>query len=112
MPPMHGAPMMASLNLTDEQEDKLFALHEQQRAKSFGTMTQMRAESHKLNRMLKAENVDTKAVVEQQKKVDELRRTMMASHLDMRKDVEKILTPEQRKQLKQAGPRWGHEMNQ
>jgi len=98
-----GGPMMASLNLTDQQEDKLFALHEEMRTKNFATMGKMRAEAFKLNRLMKAENVDTKAVLEQQKKVDEVRREMFASHLEMRKQVEAVLTPEQRKQLRHSG---------
>ena len=53
-----------------------------------------------------AETVDSKAVVEQQKKVDEVRREMLASHLEMRKQAEAILTPEQKKQLRQMGPMW------
>ena len=107
MGPGMGGPMAASLKLTDEQEDKLFTLHEQMRAKNFATMGKMRAEAFKLNRLLKAENVDSKAVLEQQKKVDEARREMFASHLEMRKQFEAVLTPEQRKQYRQMGPGWG-----
>ena len=105
-PGMMGGPMTTSLKLTDEQEDKLFALHEQMRAKNFATMGKMRTEAFKLNRLLKAENVDSKAVLEQQKKVDEARREMFASHLEMRKQFEAVLTPEQRKQMRQMGPMW------
>ena len=94
-----GGPMMASLNLTSEQEDKIFALHEQMRAKNFGTMG-------KLQKLMRADPVDSKAVIDQQKKVDEVRREMLASHLEVRKQTEAILTPEQRKQLRQMGPMW------
>ena len=103
-PGMMGGPMMASLKLTDQQEDKLFALHEQMRAKNFATMGKVHAEQFKMYRLTKGENVDSKAVVEQQKKIDDARREMFATHLEMRKQVEAILTPEQRKQLKQYGP--------
>lgn len=102
-PGMMGGPMLASLHLTDAQEDKLFALHEQMRTKNFGTMGKLHTEQFKLQRLLKADSVDSKAVLEQQKKVDEVRREMFASHLEMRKQVEAILTPEQRKQLKESG---------
>ena len=105
-PGMMGGPMMASLRLSDEQEDKLFALHEQMRAKNFGTMGKLHAEQFKLGKLMKADTVDSKAVVEQQKKVDEVRREMLASHLETRKQMEAILTPEQRKQLRQMGPMW------
>ena len=101
---MMGGPMAASLKLTDEQEDRLFALHEQMRTKNFGTMGKLHSEQFKLRKLMKAENVDSKAVLEQQKKVDEVRREMFAAHLEMRKQVEAILTPHQRKQFRQFGP--------
>lgn len=100
---------MAALNLTDEQQEKIFAIHEQQRTKNFGTMTKLRSEMFKLQRMANAESPDTKAVVEQQKKVDDLRREMLASRLEVRKEVQKVLTPEQRKQFRQFGPWWARE---
>jgi hypothetical protein len=43
---------------------------------------------------------------EQQKKVDDLRREMIVSRLETRKQIEGVLTPEQRQQFRQFGPRW------
>ena len=103
-----GGPM-AALNLTDEQQEKIFALHEDHRRKNFDTMSKMRSETFKLRRMYNADNVDSKAIVEQQRKVDELRRQVLASRLDMRKQMESVLTPEQRKQARQFGPWWAQE---
>src|SRR6185436_2094261 len=97
---------LAALNLTDDQQDKIFAIQEQQRTKNFGTMTKLRSEAFKLQRMANADNPDSKAVVEQQKKVDDLRREMLAARLEARKEVQKVLTPEQRKQFRQFGPWW------
>jgi Spy/CpxP family protein refolding chaperone len=56
--------------------------------------------------MYNADSVDSKALLGQQKKVDDLRRQMVASRLDMRKQMESVLTPDQRKQLRQVGPWW------
>ena len=103
-----GGPM-AALNLTDEQQDKLFSIQEANRKKNWDSMSTMRSEMFKLQRMYNAESVDSKALLEQQKKVDELRRQMVASRLDMRKQMESVLTPEQRKQLRQFGPWWMRE---
>jgi Spy/CpxP family protein refolding chaperone len=100
---------VASLNLTSEQQDKIAAIQEENRSKNWGTMGQMRSEMFKLRRMVAAENVDTKAVGEQQKKVDELRRQMFTSHLESQKQVEAVLNPEQRKQFRQFRPWWMHE---
>ncbi|HEV8109170.1 MAG TPA: Spy/CpxP family protein refolding chaperone [Burkholderiales bacterium] len=104
----YGGPM-AALNLTDEQQDKLFALQEANRKKNWDTMSNMRSETFKLRRMYNADSVDSKALLEQQKKVDDLRRQMLASRLDTRKQMESVLTPEQRKQLRQFGPWWMRE---
>ena len=82
---------------------KLFALHEQMRAKNFATMGKVHSEQFKLYRLMKGETPDSKAVLDQQKKVDDVRREMFATHLEMRKQVEAILTPEQRKQLRESG---------
>jgi Spy/CpxP family protein refolding chaperone len=101
-----GGGPMAALKLTDEQQDKLFALQEANRKKNWDTMSSMRSEMFKLQRMYNAESVDSKALVEQQKKVDDLRRVVLASRLDMRKQMESVLTPEQKKQLRQFGPWW------
>jgi len=103
---MMGGYGLASLNLSDEQQSKVFAIQEENRKKNFDTMSKMRGEMFQLRRMYAAENVDAKAVVEQQKKVDDLRRGMLASRLEMRKQIEGVLTPEQRKQLRQVGPWW------
>ena len=107
--PGWGRGGFAALNLTDEQQEKVFAIQEQNRRKNFDTMSKMRSEAFKLRRMLNAENIDSKAVVEQQKKVDDLRRDMLASRLEARKEMEKVLTPEQRKQFRQFGPWWARE---
>ena len=103
-----GGPMSA-LDLTDEQQDKVFAIQEANRKKNWDTMSSMRSEMFKLQRMYNAESVDSKPLLEQQKKVDDLRRQMLASRLDMRKQMESVLTPEQKKQLRQLGPWWARE---
>ena len=103
-----GYGALASLKLTPEQQDKIFAIQEERRAKNWGTMTQMRAEMYKLQRLFSADTLDPKAVTEQQKKVDELRMQMLKSRLEAQKQVEAVLTPEQRKQFQQFRPWWLH----
>jgi len=97
---------LGALNLTPEQSDKIAAIQEENRRKNWDTMGQMRSEMFKLQRMYNSDNVDPKAFSEQQKKVDDLRRQMITSHLESRKQVESVLTPEQRKQFKQLRPWW------
>jgi len=96
----------AALNLNDEQREKVLAIQEQNRQKNWDTMGKMRAEQFKLRSMYNADSIDPQAFAEQQKKVDDLRREMLVSRLETRKQVEAVLTPEQRQQFRQYGPRW------
>lgn len=96
----------AALNLTDEQREKVLAIQEENRRKNWDTMGKMRAEQFKLRSLYNADSVEPQAFAEQQKKVDDLRREMLVSRLETRKQVEAVLTPEQRKQFRQFGPRW------
>ena len=101
-----NGPAIESLDLTDEQRQKILAVQEENREKNWSTMGRMRAENFKLRSLYLADNVDANQLAEQQKKVDELRRDMLKSHVETRKKVETILTPEQRKQLRGFGPWW------
>jgi len=96
----------AALNLTDEQQQKVLAIQEENRRKNWDRMGQMRAEQFKLRSMYNADSIDPQAFAEQQKKVDDLRREMLVSRLETRKQVEAVLTPQQRQQFRQYGPRW------
>jgi Spy/CpxP family protein refolding chaperone len=96
----------AALNLSGEQQEKILSIQEENRRKNWDTMGQMRTEQFKLRRMYNDENIDPQAFAEQQKKVDDLRRQMLVSRLETRKQIEGVLTPEQRQQFRQFGPRW------
>jgi Spy/CpxP family protein refolding chaperone len=97
---------LAALNLTDEQRDKVFAIQEEHRKKNWTAMGEMRSEQFKLRNMYRGEKVDADKVVEQQKKVDGLRQQMLKSRVETHNQIAAVLTPEQRKQLKQYSPGW------
>jgi len=99
-------PGAAISGLTDEQRDKIAVIREQNRSKNWGTMGQVQAEQFKLRQMYSAEKIDSAGILKQQEKVDELRRQMLKSRLEARKEIEAVLTPEQRKQMRQMGPWW------
>ncbi len=107
-PGMMGGGPLGVLDLKDEQREKIFAIQEAAHSKNWGTMGQLRSEQFRLRNMYYAEKVDAKALGEQQKNVDDLRRQMLQSHVETRSQVEAILTPEQKKQLRQYGPWWMH----
>jgi len=104
-----AAAMLESLNLTDEQFDKIQAMQEENRQKNWAAMGQLRAEMFKLRRMYYADKVDANAATEQQKKVDELRRQLLKSRIERRNQVEALLTPEQRAQFREYRPWWMQE---
>ena len=104
-----GAGQLESLNLSDEQRDKIQVMQEENRQKNWTAMGQLRTEMFALRRMYYADKVDPNAVAEQQKKVDELQRQMLKSRLESRNQVEAVLTPEQRKQFRQYRPWWMQE---
>jgi Spy/CpxP family protein refolding chaperone len=97
---------LATLNLTDEQQQKIAVVLEENRRKNWDVMGQVRAEQFKLRQVAASEKVDANAIVEQQKKVDDLRRNMLKSRIETRNQVDAILTAEQRKQHRQLGPWW------
>lgn len=104
-----GGDPLAALDLKDDQREKILALHEQSHSKNWGTMGQLRSEQFKLRRLYDADKVDAKAVAEQQKKVDDLRRQLQQSRIEMHNQVLAILTPEQRKQARSFGPWWARD---
>lgn len=97
---------LAALDLSAEQRDKIAAIQEENRRKNWDAMGQLRSEQFKLSQMYNTDKIDSTAVSEQQKKVDELRRQLLKSRLDARNQVAAILTPEQKKHLRQIGPWW------
>jgi Spy/CpxP family protein refolding chaperone len=98
--------MLESLNLTDEQRDKIQAIQEENRQKNWAAMGQTRAEMFKLRSLYNSEKLDANALAEQQKKVDELRRQLFKSRVESHAQVESVLTPEQKKVFRQYRPWW------
>ena len=98
-----GAPLL-SLGLSDDQSAKIAKIQEDARSKNWDLMGQMRTEQFKLRTMYYAEKVDPGSVVDQQTKVDELRRQMLKSRVETRNQINAVLTPEQQKQFRSFGP--------
>jgi Spy/CpxP family protein refolding chaperone len=98
--------VLAALNLTDEQRDKVLAIQEEHRKKNWAAMGEVRAEQYKLRGLYGAEKLDADKIAEQQKKVDELRRQMLKSRVQAHNQIAALLTAEQRKMLRQKAPGW------
>ena len=98
--------MLAALNLSDAQREKVLAIQEEHRKKNWAAMGEVRAEQYKLRSLYGADKLDADKVAEQQKKVDELRRQMLKSRIEAHNQIAALLTPEQRKELRQRAPGW------
>jgi Spy/CpxP family protein refolding chaperone len=98
--------VFASLNLNDEQRQKVLSIQEEHRQKNWAAMGEVQAEQFKLRSLYGAEKVDANKVAEQQKKVDELRRQMLKSGVEAHNQMVAVLTPEQRKELRARAPWW------
>ena len=97
---------LAALNLSDEQREKVLAIQEEHRKKNWSAMGEVRSEQFKLRNMARGEKLDADKLVEQQKKVDALRQQMFKSRVEAHNQIAAVLTPEQRKQLRQYSPWW------
>ena len=98
--------VFAALGLSEEQHQKVLAIQEEHRTKNWAAMGDVRAEQYKLRSLYGADKVDADKVAEQQKKVDELRRQMLKSRVEAHNQMAAVLTPEQRKLLRQQAPWW------
>ena len=96
----------SQLDLTAEQQEKIARIQEDMRAKNWATMGELRSEQFKLRGLYNAEKPDANTIAEQQKKVDELRRTLIKSRIDAHNEMAAALTKEQREQLRAIGPWW------
>ena len=103
---MGGRNVLSRLDLTADQQEKIAQIREDMRAKNWGTMGELRTEQFRLRNLYNADKPDANAIAEQQKKVDELRRTMIKSHVDARNQIAALLTKEQRQQLRAMSTWW------
>src|SRR5574341_824897 len=94
-----GGGMLAALNLTDEQREKILKIQEDNRSKNWDLMGKMRSEQFKLRQMAFGDKLDANAIADQQKKVDDLRRQMLKSRIESRNQIAAILTKEQQQQF-------------
>jgi Spy/CpxP family protein refolding chaperone len=94
---MRGGDRMARLNLTEEQRAQVDRIREETRRASWNAMGQIMTERHQLRELMRQDKVDPNAVVEQQKKIDDLRREVLKNRLEGRNRVMAMLTPEQQR---------------
>jgi len=96
-----------ALNLTDEQRGKIEKIQEDTGRKQWDLMAKMQEERALLNELFYSDKRDDAAIGKSYKKVSELRRQMFDNSLAARKQIDGVLTKEQRDQLRSGeyGPR-------
>lgn len=101
----HGGPL-AQLDLSADQEKKIAGIHEDMRRKTWDTMGQLQSEQFKLRSLYMADKPDPNAIADQQKKVDDLRRTMIKARVEAGNEMQAVLTKEQRERMREHTPWW------
>jgi Spy/CpxP family protein refolding chaperone len=103
-----GVGALAGLDLSDSQRKQVLAIEDEVRKANWATMGAMHDEMAKLrNTSLLGETRDRAAITASNKRMFELRQQMLDRSLDAADKIEKILTPQQREQLKKNwGPWW------
>lgn len=103
----HWERMARALGLSEDQRANVRRIMEDTRRKNWDVRGQIQSERFKLREMVRGDQVDPNAAVEQKRKIDDLRRQVMRSRLEARNQVLALLTPEQREKARSFGPRHG-----
>lgn len=97
---MMGSNMYRVLNLTDDQRAKIGKLSDGFNHDNWAKQGLINDESAKLRVLYEADKRDPAAIGEEYKKIFDLKRQMIESYLNTQNQIEEILTPEQRAQMK------------
>ncbi|MBI4203630.1 MAG: Spy/CpxP family protein refolding chaperone [Betaproteobacteria bacterium] len=101
--PGYGAGPAYGLNLSDEQRTNISTIQEDTGRKQWDLMTKMQEERARLNELYYSDKRDDAAISKTYKKMSELRQQMFDNSLAARKQVDGVLTKEQREQFRRRG---------
>lgn len=99
-----GMGAFARLDLTDAQREKLADLHEKRMRSDVQARADLQLARMDLRKLMRAESPSTTAINAQIDKLTRLRADMQKAHVGTFLEARAMLTPEQQKQLRQAGP--------
>jgi Spy/CpxP family protein refolding chaperone len=88
------------LNLSDDQRGKVNKIQDEERRKHWEIMGKIMDERAKMRDLYDADKRDIPAILKVQDQIDQMQRKMLELHLTTRNQIEALLTPEQRDQLK------------
>jgi len=95
-----GMGMYSMLNLSDAQRSKINQIQDAERRQHWETMGKIMDEQAKLRDLYLADKRDTQAILKVQDRVNQYQRKMLELHLNTENQIEAVLPPEQREQLK------------
>ena len=103
----HGAGMYAALNLTQEQQDKMWQAKEKFRNDTSATRYQMFKKRAELRNLYADPNANDTAILAKQAELNALRQSIQEKAVQFKLAQRKILTPEQIKQIGETGYGFG-----
>jgi Spy/CpxP family protein refolding chaperone len=103
----HGARMSAALNLTQEQQDKMWQAREKNRNDTSATRYEMFKKRAELKKLYADPKANDAAILAKQKEVNVLKQTMQDKNVQFKLEQRKILTPEQIKKIGETGYGYG-----
>ena len=101
-----GGAQYGGLDLNEKQREKLGKIQQDIAKKHWELMGKMHDERYKLSALYGAPKRDDAAIEKSFKRMEELRRQMFDSMADARKQMDGVLTPEQKERAWRSGPRW------
>jgi len=104
---MSGYGPEADLNLTAEQRGKIAKIRDDARRKQWDLMGKMHDERSQMNELYYSDKRDDNALSKSYRKMSELRNQMFDLSLSARKQIDAVLTQEQRDKLKRGGQGMG-----
>jgi Spy/CpxP family protein refolding chaperone len=96
----------SGVDLNEKQREKLAKIQEETARKRWELMGKMQDERFRMRELFAAGKHDEAAVEKSFKRMEELRRQMFDSMLEERKQMDGVLTQEQRERMRRSGPRW------
>lgn len=106
-----GYGMLYALNLSTEQWNKVNAIHEDLAKKQWDLAGKTREEAYKLRNLMTAEKRDRPAIINQYKKLQDLRTQSFQARLEARDKFDGVLSNEQKGQLRRFAPWWGQDVD-
>lgn len=103
----HGAGMYAALNLTQEQQDKMWQAKEKFRNDTSAARYQMFKKRAELKSLYADPNTTDAAILAKQTELNALRQSMQEKSVQYKLAQRKILTPEQIKKIGETGYGFG-----